>query len=465
MNEENLTNIYSFLKVNGFINQNAEIYGGFSKSWDLGINGSLLKNNIKELWMNFFVKSRSFNYLFDSPILTHEKILEASGHKKNFSDWIIFCKKCKSKFRIEQFLNDIENKHFFSLSDDKKEQFSISKVCKCGSAFTFNKPKKVNLMLETSINIEPKNEAENQTVFLRPETCQGIFINFKNLMRDIKKEPPFGIAQIGKSFRNEITLNHGIFRTREFEQAELEFFTYEEGKKEWWNYWINKSKIFFKKIIENENLISNIEIPNVELPHYSLKTLDLHFRYQFGWGEICSISDRGDYDLKNHSEKSSVFLGIRKENKKIYPNVIEISFGIERTMLAIFESSYKEENIRNKNSIRRYLSIHPLLSPYLVSVMPLSKQLKNKAKEIYLNLLKLNSFSVSYEETGNIGNRYRRQDSIGTKFCITIDFETEKKNEVTIRERDTMKQETLKIDEISNFLFNFITKERINFIE
>lgn len=466
MNEKNIDEnsskseeIQSHLLQYGFLNKSNEIYNGFSKSWDLGINGSVLKNKIKNCWIDFFVTSEEKNFLIDTPILTHEKVLEASGHKENFSDWVVKCKVCKRSFRIDKIIGGKENKDFLLSNKEKKKKYFQEKKCNfCGGYF--EEPNQFNLMLKTSIAHE-EEKGGNQVVYLRPETCQGIFINFKNLINTTKKSLPFGIGQIGKSFRNEVTLNHGIFRTREFEQAELEFFL-DENKDYWWNYWVEKSKRFFNKIISGRyELASWEELKKEELPHYANKTIDLHFKYQFGWGEICSISDRGDYDLKNHSEKSSVFLGTKRGS---FPHVIEVSFGIERMMLAVIESSYKEELVQKSGLKRTFLSINPLLSPYFVSVMPLSSQLKEKSKKLYREILSMNIFSVSYEETGNIGNRYRRQDSIGTKFCVTIDFGTEMTNEVTVRERDSMKQEKINLDNLKEKLTSCFLEEKRNLI-
>lgn len=466
MNEKNIDK-KSFEKINshliqyGFLNKSNEIYNGFSKSWDLGINGAILKNKIKNCWIDFFITSEEKNFLIDTPILTHEKVLEASGHKENFSDWTVKCKNCKKTFRIDKIVEEKENRKFLLLSKEMKNQYFEKKKCDLCKIGLFEEPKQFNLMLKTSIVHEEEKKEENQIVYLRPETCQGIFINFKNLNSTIKKTLPFGVGQIGKSFRNEVTFNHGIFRTREFEQAELEFFL-EENKDYWWNYWLARSKNFFNRIIsENKELSSYEELAKEELPHYAEKTTDLQFKYQFGWGEVCSISDRGEYDLKNHSEKSSIFLGIKKEK---FPNVIEVSFGIERMMLAVIESSYREEVVKKSGLKRKFLSINPLLSPYFVSVIPLSKQLRNASKKIYRKIVAMNLFSVSYEETGNIGNRYRRQDSIGTKFCVTIDFETELTGEITVRERDTMNQEKIKIEDLEKNLLSYFLEEKRKFI-
>ncbi|WNE41778.1 MAG: Glycine--tRNA ligase [Mycoplasmataceae bacterium] len=452
--------IASYLKQYGFINSNAEIYQGLAKSWDLGVNGAQLKKNLKDLWWDYFIKTNPYNFPCDISILTHNDVLEASGHKKNFNDWVIECLSCKKRIRLDNLISEKEFTNFISSSEEEKNNFKIESKCSCSGKFS--SPKKFNLMLKTNLS---SSDSEDQMAYLRPETCQGIFINFLLIKNSINKKLPFGIGQIGKSFRNEITLNHGIFRTREFEQAELEFFVIDE-KEKWWKYWVEKSWSFFRKIVFlNDNLISQKEINKEELPHYSNKTLDFHFKYNFGWGEVCSMSDRGDYDLRNHSEKSSNFLGIKNENgEKIFPHIIEVSFGIERLMLAILESSYRKEIIEKSGLERTFLKINPLLSPFFVSIMPLSKQLNEEAKDIYLNLIKTGKLSISYEETGNIGNRYRRQDAIGTFFCVTIDFETKNDKKVTIRERDSMNQTRVSIKDLENYILNKMFDFRKDFL-
>ncbi|WNE41484.1 MAG: Glycine--tRNA ligase [Mycoplasmataceae bacterium] len=462
MNNQKEKTIISHLKQYGFINSNAEIYQGLAKSWDLGINGAELKRKLKNLWWDYFITSNPHNFPCETAILTHNDVLEASGHKKNFSDWVIECLNCKKRIRLDNLISEKDFISFLSLSSEEKNVFKLNEKCSCKGEFST--PVQFNLMLKTNIS-SSSNNSSDQIVYLRPETCQGIFINFLSIKNSFNKKIPFGIGQIGKSFRNEITLNHGIFRTREFEQAELEFFVIDE-KEKWWDYWVSKSWEFFRKIVNlNDKSIEKKEIRKEELPHYSLKTLDFHFNYNFGWGEVCSMSDRGDYDLKNHSEKSSHFLGIIDEdgNKK-FPHVIEVSFGIERLILAILENSYREEIVEKSQLKRTYLKIHPLLSPFFVSVMPLSKQLNNESYQVYLDLIKTAEFSVSYEETGNIGNRYRRQDSIGTFLCVTIDFETKNDNKVTVRERDTMNQKRVSINELRNYILKEIYQLKEEFL-
>lgn len=459
--EENL--IASHLRHYGFVNPNAEIYQGLAKAWDFGTNGAELKKKIKNLWWDFFITSSPYNFPCETAIMTHNDVLEASGHKKNFSDWVIDCAVCHKRVRLDNVITEDAFLKFLALSN--AEQKIYKPVIKCSCKGEFSAPKQFNLMLKTNLSSTTAGDSNEDFVYLRPETCQGIFVNFLSLKNSISKKVPFGIGQIGKSFRNEVTLNHGVFRTREFEQAELEFFVTED-KPAWWGYWTERAWEFFKRMVEGEESIMRKEVKSDELPHYSLKTLDLYFQYKFGWGEICSISDRGDYDLKNHGEKSGHFLGIENErNEKLIPNVIEISFGVERMLLAILENSYREELVASSGLKRTYLKINPLLAPFYVCVMPLSKQLKGAAYELYLQLLRKANYSVAYEETGNIGNRYRRQDAIGTPICITIDFETEQSGEVTIRERDSMQQKKVQLSEVEKYLLARISEAKDAFLK
>lgn len=456
--EENL--ISAHLRHYGFVNPNAEIYQGLAKAWDFGTNGAELKKKLRNLWWDFFITSSPYNFPCETAIMTHNDVLEASGHKKNFSDWVVDCLDCHKRVRLDNLISEDAFLEFLALANKERGAFKLDKRCQCGG--TFSVPKQFNLMLKT--NLSSTADGEEDFVYLRPETCQGIFVNFLSLRNSVNRKLPFGIGQIGKSFRNEVTLNHGVFRTREFEQAELEFFV-NEDKAAWWTYWTERAWEFFKRMIETEAPIMRKEVKQDELPHYSLKTLDLYFQYKFGWGEICSISDRGDYDLRNHGEKSSHFLGTEgAEGQRLIPHVIEISFGIERMLLAILENSYREELVVSSGLKRTYLKLNPLLTPYYVCVMPLSKQLKETAYELYLKLLKKAAYSVSYEETGNIGNRYRRQDAIGTPICITVDFETAASGEVTIRERDSMKQEKILLTEVEGYLLDRLSRLREHFL-
>jgi glycyl-tRNA synthetase len=460
VNEKNITN---YLKHYGFFIPNAEIYHGLANSWDLGPLGTELKRNLKNLWWKYFITSNPYNVGCDSLITTHPQVLVASGHKKNFHDWLVECLICHKRYRLDNLLSSEEFNSFL-----KQENYSLTKNCPQCQKSNFTIPRKFNLLLTTNLEI---TENKENLVYLRPETCQGIFINFLSTQQSTRRQLPFGIGQIGKSFRNEITLHHGIFRTREFEQMELEFFCRKEEDEKWWNYWTNKAWNFLSNIIINDKKkIKQVPLTKEELPHYAKKTLDLYFKYNFGWGEVCSNSHRGNFDLNQHSQHSKHFLGIKENNKEIIPQVIEVSFGIERLMLAILEDSHYEETVKNSPLTRNLLRLHPLLAPYFVAIIPLSKQVREVAYQIYLDLLKTAPFNLTWEESSSIGKSYRRQDAIGTYYCITVDTLTitehwDKKpnpdyNTVTLRHRNTMKQEEkrIKITDLKNYLNNLYEK-------
>ncbi|CAJ0837228.1 3322_t:CDS:2 [Entrophospora sp. SA101] len=334
------------------------------------------------------------------------------------------CLNCQKRYRFDNLISPADFTAFLAQTD--QSNYSLRAKCPHCQHNNFTAPRQFNLLLTTNFEI---TENQENRVYLRPETCQGIFINFLPIQRSTHRQLPFGIGQIGKSFRNEITLHHGIFRTREFEQMELEFFCSQEEKK-----------------------TKQVPLARSELPHYARKTTDLYFQYHFGWGEVSSISDRGNYDLSQHSQHSQKDLSINR----VIPQVIEVSFGVERLMLAMLEDSYREEAVKNseaENKERKVLKLHPLLSPYFVAIIPLSKQLKESAYQLYLNLLSAVPFNLTYEEAPNVGKAYRRQDAIGTYYCLTVDFETSHDNMITCRQRDTMKQVRIKIKDIKNYLY------------
>ena len=438
MSEKNITN---YLKHYGFFIPNAEIYHGLANSWDLGPLGTELKRNLKNLWWKYFVTSNPYNVGCDSLITTHPQVLVASEHKKNFHDWLVECFTCQKRYRLDNLLSPEEFNSF--LQQENKLNYKLAKSCPQCQQNKFTIPRKFNLLLTTNLEI---TENKKNLVYLRPETCQGIFINFSSIQQSTRRQLPFGIGQIGKSFRNEITLHHGIFRTREFEQMELEFFCPEEKSEQWWEYWTAKSWDFLGKIIVNDQgKTKKVDLKVEELPHYAKKTQDLYFHYHFGWGEVCSNSQRGNYDLSQHSQHSQKFLGVQENNQKIIPEVVEVSFGVERLMLAVLEDAYQAEVVASSQLTREVLKLHPLLAPYFVAVIPLEKSLREKSYQLYCELLKNSTFSVAYEETGNIGNRYRRQDAIGTYYCLTLDKQTLQDNTITLRHRDSMEQEPTRI--------------------
>ncbi|KLL03418.1 MAG: glycyl-tRNA synthetase [Mycoplasmataceae bacterium CE_OT135] len=445
MNESK--DLTSYLKHYGFFFPNAEIYQGLAKSWDCGPNGAELKRKLKDWWWKFFITSQPHNVSSDSLILTHPQVLAASGHLKNFYDWLTECLNCQKRHRLDNLISAKEFAAF--LVQEDKQNFAVLQNCpQCGQN-KLTKPRQFNLLL--SSNLQITDQEKKNLVYLRPETCQGIFINFAAIQRSTRKKLPFGVGQIGKSFRNEITLHHGIFRTREFEQMELEFFCSSEEREKWWEYWNQKAWIFLNKLVRNKEKTKQVQLAPDELPHYARKTTDLYFQYHFGWGELCSLSDRGDYDLKNHRQQVGQDLAIEKE----IPHVIEVSFGVERLMLALLESSYQKEmvkGVQGEEKEREVLKLHPLLVPYFVAIIPLSKQLQDKAQQIYQELLTEIDFSTTYEEASSIGKAYRRQDAIGTYYCLTVDFQTLEDDTITVRERDNLKQIRLSRQEIAQFL-------------
>lgn len=445
--------------IYGFLFPNADIYGGSAKSWDLGSHGTELKRKLKDLWWKYFITTNPYNLGSDSLIFTHPKVLESSGHLKNFHDWLIECLNCQKRYRLDNLISAEEFAAF--LIQEDKQNFTISKNCpRCGRN-KFTDPRQFNLLLSSDLQIT--DQGKEKIVYLRPETCQGIFINFAAIQRSTRKKLPFGVGQIGKSFRNEITLRHGIFRTREFEQMELEFFTQPGKSEKWWEHWNQKAWNFLYILINDKEKIKQVPLNQDELPHYAKKTTDLCFKYHFGWGELCSISDRGDYDLKNHSEKSGEKLEVEGTN----PHVIEVSFGVERLMLALLEDGYQQEIVENskgETTEREVLKLHPLLAPYFVAVIPWNKQtqLQERACQIYQELLNETSFTTTYEESKWIGKSYHRQDAIGTYYCLTVDSQTLEDDTVTIRKRDNLKQIRLPQQEVTQFLnqefYNHLSK-------
>ncbi|MCE8163341.1 MAG: glycine--tRNA ligase [Candidatus Moeniiplasma glomeromycotorum] len=454
MESENITN---YLKHYGFFLPAAEIYGGLAHIWDWGPLGVELKRNLKKWWWKKFITTSPYNVGSDSAIITHPQILEASGHLKNFNDWLVECRGCQKRYRVEELLSPVEQVDFSTASN--KSYFPVQKKCPICKRAVELYPRQFNLLLSTNLEI---TENKENRVYLRPETCQGIFVNFSAIQLSTRKKLPFGIGQIGKSFRNEITLRHGIFRTREFEQMELEFFCLASENQKWWEYWTTQAWDFLQKIIVNPvQQTKKIAVEKTELPHYSQQTLDFYCQYHFGWGEVCSSSQRGDYDLTQHSKLSGKKLSSEETN----PVVIEVSFGVERLLLAMLESAYRQEEINEKGKIttRQFLQLPPLFTPYFVAIIPqpASKenqgpQIRLRAYQLYCQLLKEVDFALTYEETDSIGKSYRRQDAIGTYYCLTMDTLTVNEylsggkpnpdyNTVTLRQRDNREQEKTRI--------------------
>lgn len=446
-----LEEVVKHLKTQGFIFQGSEIYGGLSNSWDFGPLGVELERNLKNLWWKYFITKSKYNVGFDSSIFMNNNVWKASGHFDNFSDPLLDCKKCKIRIRADKLIEENCLKlNCGGWTNKQLEIFIIENniLCpNCGSN-NFTKIRKFELMFKTNQGVI---EDKKSIIYLRPETSQGIFINFKNIQRSLRKKLPFGVGQIGKSFRNEITPGNFIFRTREFEQMELQFFYNEKEKNNWFEYWFKEVIKFLKLINLKSKNYEFREHNNKELAHYAKRTVDIEYKFPFGMGELWGITDRGDYDLRRHSEISKKDLSYldKKTNKKIIPHVIEPSVGVGRLMLAILYDSYHVKNNNNCDK-RVILKLSPLLSPYQIAIIPLKKQLNNKTYQLYEKLL--NNFQCIYDEVGNIGKRYFRQDSIGTPFCVTFDFNSQKEQKVTVRNRDTMKQEIVTISNLYNYL-------------
>jgi len=452
MEKITMEELVNYSKQYGYIFQGSEIYGGLANAWDYGPLGSILKQNVKNAWWKKFIQECPYNYGLDSAILMNPKVWVASGHVASFSDPLIDCKSCKARHRADKLVEEASNGEITGDGKSNEELIELIKekeICcpKCGSK-DFTDIRKFNLLFETYQGVT--EDAKNK-VYLRGETAQGIFVNFKNVERSMRAKLPFGIGQYGKSFRNEITPGNFIFRTREFEQMELEFFCKPDTDLEWFGFWKNYCINFLKMLgLNNENLRYR-DHSKEELSFYSKATTDIEYKFPFGWGELWGIADRTNYDLGVHMEHSGEDLRYLDPdtNEKYLPYVIEPSVGVDRLILAILADSYKKELIDDEE--RLVLKIHPALAPVKATILPLVKKIHaEKANDVYSDLSKY--FNVSYDESGSIGKRYRRSDAIGTPFTITIDDNTLNSNTVTIRDRDTMEQITLNIDEVKDYI-------------
>ena len=443
MKEKSMDKIVNLCKSRGYIYPGSEIYGGLANSWDYGPLGVEFKNNVKKAWMKKFIQENKYNVGLDAAILMNPETWVASGHVGGFSDPLIDCKSCKTRHRADKLIEDWlkeNNKEEVvdGWSDEKMVDFIHENGIKCPDcgASNFTSIRKFNLMFKTFQGVTEDTKSE---LYLRPETAQGIFVNFKNVLRTTRRKLPMGIGQVGKSFRNEITPGNFLFRIREFEQMELEFFCKPGTDMEWFKYWRAFCKDWLLSLGMNEESLRLRDHSPEELCFYSKGTTDIEFKFPFGWGELWGIADRTDYDLKQHMEHS----------KEDFTYCVEPSLGCDRVALAFLCNAYDEEEIA-EGDIRTVLHLHPALAPYKVAVLPLSKKLSPKAEEIYTNLSK--KYMCEYDEAGSIGKRYRREDEIGTPYCITIDFETENDNSVTIRDRDTMEQVRVKIDDLEKWI-------------
>lgn len=459
MNEKTFNDVVAHMKSTGFVYQGSEIYGGLANTWDFGPLGIELKNNIKNAWWKRFIQEDPNNVGLQSAILMNPNVWVASGHVGGFSDPLMDCKECKSRFRADQLIEEATNHEVncSKMTNEEMEDYIANHdiVCpKCG-AKNFTGIRQFNLMFKTFQGVL---EDAKSTIYLRPETAQGIFVNFKNVQRTMRKKLPFGIGQIGKSFRNEITPGNFIFRTREFEQMELEFFCKPGTDLEWFEYYCNACVQFLKDLgLSEENIRLRAHDPE-ELAHYSNGTSDIEYNFSepIGWGELWGIANRTDFDLKAHqtTSKQSLEYFDQETNSKYIPYVIEPSVGVERLILAVMCEAYEMQQLENDE--RLVLHLHPYLAPYKVAVLPLSKKLNDQASKVFSDLA--SEFTCTYDDAQSIGKRYRRQDSIGTPFCVTVDFETEKDNCVTVRDRDTMKQERVALSELKDYI-----EQRIKF--
>ena len=452
---KDMETIVNLCKSRGYIYPGSEIYGGLANTWDYGPLGVELKNNVKKLWRKKFIQEKKDIVGLDAAILMNPETWVASGHVSGFSDPLIDCKECKTRHRADKLIEEWAHENKQDLiadgwTDEQMVKFIQDNKIPCPNCgkTNFTSIRKFNLMFKTFQGV---TEDSTATVYLRPETAQGIFVDFKNVLRTTRKKMPMGIAQIGKAFRNEITPGNFTFRTREFEQMELEFFCKPGTDLEWFKYW--------KEFCENWLLSLGMKKENIrlrdhskeELIFYSKATTDIEFNFPFGWGELWGIADRTDYDLTqhmNHSKQDLSYLD-PETNERYVPYVIEPSLGADRVTLAFLCNAYDVEDLGEGDS-RVVLHLHPALAPYKVAILPLSKKLGDKANEIFDKLSK--SFSCDYDEAGSIGKRYRREDEIGTPYCLTVDFDTLEDNQVTIRDRDTMEQVRIPIDEVENYI-------------
>ena len=456
--EKSMEKLVALCKCRGFVYAGSEIYGGLANTWDYGPLGVELKNNIKNAWRKKFIQENPYNVGLDSAILMNPQTWVASGHLGGFSDPLMDCRECKTRHRADNLIEDFDGTVVAGWSNEQMMDYIKEKAIPCPDCgkHNFTDIRQFNLMFKTfqGVTEDSKNE-----LYLRPETAQGIFVNFANIQRTTRKKVPFGVAQIGKSFRNEITPGNFIFRVREFEQMELEFFCKPGTDLEWFEYWRGFCRDWLYSLnIKAENLRLR-DHDKEELCFYSKATTDFEYLFPFGWGELWGVADRTDYDLTQHINTSGKSLDYfdPETNERYIPYVIEPSLGVERLFLAILTEAYDEEIVdAEKNDTRVVLRLHPTLAPFKCAVLPLSKKLNEKATEVFSTLSK--KFNVEFDDAGSIGKRYRRQDEIGTPYCITYDFESEEDNCVTVRDRDTMEQVRIPIADLVKYI-----EEKIEF--
>ena len=451
--EKTMDKIVALCKGRGFVYPGSEIYGGLANTWDYGPLGVELKNNIKNAWRKKFIQENKYNVGLDSAILMNPQTWVASGHLGGFSDPLMDCKECKTRHRADNLIEDFDGTNVAGWSNDQMMDYIKEKSIPCPNCgkHNFTDIRQFNLMFKTfqGVTEDSKNE-----LYLRPETAQGIFVNFSNIQRTSRKKIPFGVAQVGKSFRNEITPGNFIFRVREFEQMELEFFCKPGTDLEWFDYWRSFCRDWLLSLnIKEENLRLR-DHDKEELCFYSKATTDFEYLFPFGWGELWGVADRTDYDLTQHINTSGKKLDYLDEEsgERYIPYVIEPSLGVERLFLTVITEAYDEENIgtEEKPDVRTVMHFHPALAPFKACVLPLSKKLDEQASKIYEDLSK--KFNVDYDVAGSIGKRYRRQDEIGTPICVTYDFDSVEDGCVTVRDRDTMEQERIKIEDLAAYI-------------
>lgn len=451
MNNIEFDKIVTHLQTTGFVFQGSQIYGGLSNSWDYGPLGSELKQNLKNLWRKKFVHESPTNVGIDAAILMNSKVWQATGHVSTFNDPLIDCKNCHNRYRADDLISEqYKDVDVNGMTIDDLNKFMKEHELKCPycGKSNFTDIRQFNMMFKTHIGVTEDNKSE---VYLRPETAQGVFVNFKNVQRATRRKLPLGIANMGKSFRNEITPGNFIFRVREFEQMELEFFCKPGTDLEWFKYWKDFSINFVKSLGINEKKLRFRDHEPEELAFYSKATTDIEYKFPFGWGEVWGIADRTDYDLKRHMEFSGESLEYLDPDthEKYIPYCIEPSLGLERLFLMVVCNSYDEETLEN-GEIRKIMHLPAFLAPYKAAILPLSKQLNEDAKKIFNDLIPY--INVSYDETGSIGKRYRRNDEIGTPYCVTFDFDSLNDQCVTVRERDSMQQVRMKISDLKDYL-------------
>ena len=463
--EKTMDKIVALAKARGFVYPGSEIYGGLANTWDYGNLGVELKNNVKRAWWQKFVQENPYNVGVDCAILMNPQTWVASGHLGSFSDPLLDCKSCKERFRADKLIEDYNEEHGIQIegsvdawSQEEMKAYIDEHNIPCPSCgkHDFTDIRQFNLMFKMFKTFQGVTEDAKNTVYLRPETAQGIFVNFKNVQRTSRKKVPFGIAQIGKSFRNEITPGNFTFRTREFEQMELEFFCKPDTDLEWFAYWKEYCINWLKSLGMKDDELRARDHEKEELSFYSKATTDLEFLFPFGWGELWGIADRTDYDLTCHQNVSGEDLSYFDDElkEKYIPYVIEPSLGADRVVLAFLCAAYDEEELEG-GDVRTVLHFHPALAPVKIGVLPLSKKLNEGAEKIYTQLCK--KYNCEFDDRGNIGKRYRRQDEIGTPFCVTYDFESETDGAVTVRDRDTMEQVRVKIDELDAYFADKFT--------